>query len=74
MFIVFVTQGFGLFKGRADSLLHFIKKGGTEGVSEESVIKMAYIFPETGIAEPAFGNKTMDMGVPFQVPAKSVED
>lgn len=62
MFVVFVTQGPGPFKGSANNLLHFIKEGGAEGISEESVIKVAYIFPETGTAESAFGNKTVDMG------------
>lgn len=31
------------------------------------------IAPEAVVAESAFGNKAMDMGVPFQVPAKGME-
>lgn len=74
MFVVFVAQGLGLFKGRADNLFHFIEKGSAEGISEKSVVKVVNIFPETVIAETAFGQEAVDMWVPFQIPAKSVED
>lgn len=29
--------------------------------------------PEAIVAEPAFGNEAVDMGVPFQIPAKSMQ-
>ena len=35
---------------------------------------MFYMTPESVIAETAFGNETVDMGVPFQVPAEGMED
>ena len=54
MFIVFVTQGLSLFKGRTNNHLHLIKKSGSEGIPEKSVIKIFNIFPESGVAKIAF--------------------
>lgn len=35
---------------------------------------MLFVTPAKRIPYPAFGNETMDMGVPFQVSAKGMKD
>lgn len=35
---------------------------------------MCFATPETAFANTAFRQKAVDMGIPFQVPAKSVKD
>ena len=44
-----------------------------ESITEVGIIKMAYIFPKAIIAVAAFCEEAVDMWVPFQVTAKSVE-
>ena len=74
IFMLPVAEGLNLFKRGADLSFHFLEKGGTESVAEESIVEMFYMTPESVIAETAFGNETVDMGVPFQVPAEGMED
>ena len=73
-FFVFpVAEGFYFFKGRTDFCLHLIKQDGTEGIAQVSVVEMIDIAPETIVTVPAFGNETVDMWVPLQIPAKGME-
>lgn len=74
LFMLPIAAGFYLFKGRADFVFHFIKKGGTESIAEVSIIEMMDVAPESVITVAAFRNETMDVWVPFQVPAKGVKD
>lgn len=74
VFVLPVTAGFYLFKGRADLSFHFIEQSGTESLTEEEIVKMLYIPPEPSITISTFGNEAVDMRIPFQVSAKGVED
>ena len=65
VFVLFVTARFLLFKGRSDFGFQFIEQSGTEGITEEGVVKMMDIAPETVIAVSALRNKAMDVRVPF---------
>ena len=65
VFVLFVTARFLLFKGRSDFGFQFIEQSGTEGITEEGVVKMMNIAPETVIAVSALRNKAMDVRVPF---------
>lgn len=69
-----VTTGFGLFEGRADPGFHFIKKRSTESITEIGVIKVFNMAPEAVITETAFGDKAVDMRIPLEVTAKSMQD
>lgn len=74
-FFVFpVGLGFYLFKGGVDSGFHFIKQGGAEGIAEKSIVEMVDIAPEAVVAVATFGNEAMDVGIPFQIPAKGMEN
>ena len=74
MFVVPVAGSFYLFKRGAEPAFHFIKESGTEGIPEVIIIEVPYSAPVTIIAVAAFGDQTMDVWIPFEVPAKSVED
>lgn len=69
-----VTACLYFFKRGSDHSFHFIEKSGTESVAEESIVEIFYITPETVIAVTAFGNETMDVRVPLEVPAEGMED
>ena len=65
MFIVTIAQSLCFFEGWAEFTLHFIKESSTEGIAQESVVKIVHIFPETAVTQSAFGQQAVDMGVPF---------
>ena len=64
-FMLPAASGFNFFKGRADFCFHFIKKRSPKGVAKISIVKMSDAAPEAVIAVSAFGNETMDVGIPF---------
>ena len=72
--MLLVAEGLYLFKRWSELSLHFIKKGSAESVTEISIIEMTYAAPETIVAVAAFGNEAVDVRVPFQIPAKGMED
>ena len=74
IFMLPVALGLNLFKGRADFCFHFIKERSAESVAEEGIVKVIDVAPEAVIAVPTFRDEAVDVGVPFQVPAKSVEN
>ena len=69
-----VTKRLGLFERRTDFGIHFIQQSGAESIAEEGIVEVAGIAPETMITVAAFRNQAVDMGVPFQIPAKGVEN
>ncbi len=74
-FLVFpVTAGFHFFKGAPDPGFHFIEKCGAERITEESIVKVTHITPETVITVAALRDQAVDVWVPFQIPAKGMED
>lgn len=74
IFMFPVTTGFNLFERSADSGFHFIQKGGTERITEEGIVKVIGIAPKSAITIATFRNETVDMGIPFQIPAKGVKN
>ena len=74
-FLVFpVTACFYLFKRVADFVFHFIQKGGAERITQESIVKVINITPESVITVAAFRDQAVDVWVPFQIPAKGMEN
>ena len=73
-FVLVIASGFLLFERGTYNSLHFIKKGSAKSVTQESIIKMGNITPETVITVAAFRDKAVDMGIPFQIPAKGVKN
>lgn len=72
--MVGIDRSLKLFKGIADFGMQFVQKGGLKGVTQEFVVEVFFMTPAKRIPNPAFGNETMDMGIPFQVPAKGMKD
>ena len=72
--MLLVAESLNLFKRWSELSLHFIKKGSTESIAEISIVEMIYAAPETVIAVTTFGNETVDVRVPFEVPAEGMED
>ena len=74
VFMVAVDRSFHFFKGRAEFFVEFIEEGSLEGITQEPIVKVFDIPPEAIIGETAFRDKTMDVWIPFQIPAKGVQD
>ncbi len=73
MFVVSIAFRFYFFKRRSDFGFQLVKKRGTEGIAKVGIMKVFDISPEAVITISAFRNQTMDMGIPFQIPAKSMQ-
>lgn len=74
MFMFAVTSCFYFFKRRPDPDFQFIEESGAESTAEIVIVKVPDMTPGAVITETAFGEEAVDMGIPFEVPAKSVED
>ena len=72
--MVGIDRSLKLFKGIADFGMQFVQKGGLKGVTQEFVVEVFFMTPAKRIPNPAFRSETMDMGMPFQVPAKGMKD
>lgn len=65
VFMFPVAESLALFERGADPVFHFIKEGGAEGVTKESIVEVADITPEAIVTVTTFRNEAMDVGVPF---------
>ena len=74
IFIFAIDESFRFFERRADTAFHFVEEGSLESFAEVSVMEMSDGAPEAVIRVTAFGDEAVDMGVPFQRTAKSMED
>ena len=74
VFIFFVNVSFGLFKRRTDMGFKFVQESGLKGFAEIGIVEMFNGSPEAVIREPAFGKETVNVWIPFQGSAESVED
>lgn len=74
VFMLGVAFCFYCFKGRTNPAFHFIEKSSTEGVAEIIVIKVFDMTPEAVITVAAFGKEAVDVRVPFEISAKSMQD
>ena len=60
-----VAAGLDFFERGTDSVFHFIKEGGAEGVTKESIVEVADITPEAIVTVTTFRNEAVDVGIPF---------
>ena len=51
-----VAESLALFERGADPVFHFIKEGGAEGVTKESIVEVADITPEAIVTVTTFGD------------------
>ena len=69
-----VAFRFYFFKGRTYPVFHFIEESRAESIAEIVVVKVFYMTPETVITVTAFGKKAVNVGIPFEIAAKSMKD
>lgn len=69
-----VDKSLGLFKGGSDPFFHFRQQDRLESPAQVSIVEMFYSPPESFVREGAFCDEAVDVGVPFQGPAKGMED
>ena len=74
VFMVTVYGCFHLFKGFPQALFQFIQENGLKRVTQEAVVEMSYVTPQTAVADAAFRDEAVDMWVPFQIPPEGMED
>src|SRR5699024_11265927 len=61
VFMFPVAESLALFERGADPVFHFIKEGGAEGVTKESIVEVADITPEAIVTVTTFRNEAMDV-------------
>lgn len=74
LFMLAVAVRFHLFERRSNPVFQFIEKSSPESVAEEVIVKIFYMTPEAIITVTAFGKKAVNVRIPFQIPAESVEN
>lgn len=74
LLVMAVIFGFNFFKRRSDLVFQFIEKSSTESISKMVVVKMFYMTAEAVITVTAFGKEIVDVRIPFEVPAESMEN
>ena len=68
-----VTFRFYFFERRSDPVFQFMEKSSTESVTEIVVIQVFYMTPEAVITVSAFGKEAVNVGIPFEIAAKSMK-
>ena len=74
VFVVSVDRGFDLFERRTDLRFQFIQECSLEGIAHKTVVEVWERTPEAGVADTALGDEAVDVGIPFEVTAKGMED
>ena len=74
LFVLAVAFRFYMFKGRTYFVFQFIEESRAESIAEIVVVKVFYMAPEAVITVAAFGKKTVNVGIPFEITAKSMKD
>lgn len=72
--ILAVDKGLCLFERGSNPLFHFIKEDRLESLAQVRVVKMPDSPPESPVREAALSDEAVDMWVPFQGPAKRMQD
>ena len=74
VFVLAVAFCFYFFKGRTYFVFHFVEESRAESISQIVVVKVLYMAPEAVITVTAFGKEAVDVGIPFEIPAKSMQN
>lgn len=65
VFGIVINGGFEAFEFRRKLLLKQIEEDGLEGMAEEGIVEVRNGAPEPELIDGAFGDKAVNMGVPF---------
>ena len=74
VFMVFIDGGFYLFEVRTELRLEFIQESGLKSIAQKAVVEMSLGAPSSTVTDTAFGEKAVDMRVPFEVTSKGMKD
>ncbi len=74
VFVVLIAGSLNLFERRTKFCFHFIQKSSAEGITKESVIKVAHIAPEAVITVSPFRDEAMNVRVPLKISAKGMKN
>ena len=69
-----VTFRFHFFERRSNPVFQFIEKSRTESIAQIVVVKVFYMAPEAVITVATFGKEAVNVGIPFEIAAKSMKD
>lgn len=72
--VLFVDGGLNFFERGTDRILHVIKKSGLKSFAQISEVKMRDFAPEGIIRKTTFGEKTVNVRIPFKGTPESVQD
>ena len=72
--MISVGSSLVLSEGIAYLLMHQGKQSSLPGITEIFIVEMRLASPPAGITEAALGDKTVNVRIPFEIPAESVED
>lgn len=74
LFMLGVTFCFHFFERGSNPVFQFIEKSRAESIAQIVVVKVFYMAPKAIITVAAFGKETVNVGVPFEITAKSMKD
>lgn len=74
LFMLCVALRFDFFKRRGKDGFHFVQKCRTESITKKGIVKVIDITPEAVITKPAFGEKAMNMRIPFEIPTEGMKN
>ena len=74
LFMLSVTFRFYFFERRPNPAFQFIEKSRAKSIAQIVVVKVFYMAPEAVITVATFGKKAVNVGIPFEIAAKSMED
>lgn len=72
--LITVNRGFDFLERVTNPGMHFIKECGLKRFPEQFIVEVFKGTPTTGITNATFGNKTVNVRIPFKVTSKSMQD
>ena len=72
--MITVDSRFDFFKRRAQPDMKTIKKSGTEGVAQKSIVEMFDAFPRSNAPDGDFGDEDMNVRIPLKAAPKGVKN
>lgn len=72
--VVFVNLVFQFIKRGSELKGKLFQKDFTESQAQEAIVKMCIRAPGCEVAGAAFGDQSMDVRIPFQIPAEGMQD
>lgn len=72
--MITVAFGFHFFKRRTYFLFQKVKQSSAKRIAKQSVVEMSHGTPKTTDTDTTFREKTMDVGIPFEITTESMKN